>query len=69
MTTFVSRQWLHRTKARVVTFGRSGGDCSFEYPGRRAWGLRLSVSHASDHFDIVTRLTGSHSSLAATAAF
>jgi len=48
-----------RTKARVVTFGESGGDyvisdVQAHTPGE----LSLSISHGGDRFDIATCLTG-----------
>jgi UDP-N-acetylmuramoyl-tripeptide--D-alanyl-D-alanine ligase len=59
-----------RTKARVVTFGESGGDyvisdVQSHIPGE----LSLSISHGSDRFDIITCLTGPYQSLAVAAAF
>jgi UDP-N-acetylmuramoyl-tripeptide--D-alanyl-D-alanine ligase len=59
-----------RTKARVVTFGELGGDYMItdvqaDTPGE----LALSISHGVNRFNVATRLTGSHNSLAVAAAF
>lgn len=59
-----------RTKARVVTFGRTGGDYVISnvrcaVPGD----LRLTVAHEGKAFEIGTCFTGAHYSLAVGAAF
>ena len=59
-----------RTKARSVTFGRTGGDyvssnVRCEAPGD----LRLTITHAGKAFEIATALTGVHHALAVGAAF
>jgi UDP-N-acetylmuramoyl-tripeptide--D-alanyl-D-alanine ligase len=58
------------TKARVVTFGQTGGDyvvsdACCEVPGK----LRLTITHQSNRFDITAGLTGVHNSVAIAAAF
>jgi UDP-N-acetylmuramoyl-tripeptide--D-alanyl-D-alanine ligase len=58
------------TQARVVTFGSSGGDYRIvrteaSLPGA----LSVTVAHKGETFEIKTRLSGAHSSLAVTAAF
>ena len=59
-----------RTKARSVTFGRTGGDYVMsnvrcETPGN----LRLAITHAGEAVEIATALTGAHHALAVGAAF
>ena len=59
-----------RTKARIVTFGRTGGDYVLsnvrcEEPGD----LRLTITHAGQVFEIATAFTGVHYTLAVGAAF
>jgi UDP-N-acetylmuramoyl-tripeptide--D-alanyl-D-alanine ligase len=59
-----------RTKARTVTFGQTGGEyvvsnVHCEAPGE----LSVTITHHGQAFDIVSRLTGVHQSLAVAAAF
>ena len=59
-----------RTRARVATFGRSGGDYLItqtrtEGPGK----LKLKIAYQGETFELETRLTGSHNSLAVAASF
>jgi UDP-N-acetylmuramoyl-tripeptide--D-alanyl-D-alanine ligase len=58
------------TKARVATFGETGGDyvisavrCSA--PAR----LSLSIAHDGESFDLTTRMTGIHNAMPVAAAF
>jgi UDP-N-acetylmuramoyl-tripeptide--D-alanyl-D-alanine ligase len=59
-----------RTKAKVVTFGKTGADylitkARCDVPEA----LRLTLSHQGQAFDIVTSMTGVHQSVAVAAAF
>jgi UDP-N-acetylmuramoyl-tripeptide--D-alanyl-D-alanine ligase len=59
-----------RTRARVVTFGQTGGDyvvsnVRCEAPGR----LGLTLTHRGQAFEITSGLTGVHQSVAVAAAF
>ncbi|MGI9520363.1 MAG: glutamate ligase domain-containing protein, partial [Hyphomicrobiaceae bacterium] len=59
-----------RTKARVKTFGRTGGD--YIISNLRAdnpAGLTLSISHDNETIDLKTQLTGAHQSVPIAAAF
>lgn len=59
-----------RTRARVVTFGRSGGDYRITRTVAAVPGaLALTIAHSGESFEIETQLTGSHNSLAVAAAF
>ena len=59
-----------RTKARSVTFGRTGGDYVISNVRCEAPGdLRLTITHAGKAFEIATALTGVHHALAVGAAF
>ena len=50
-----------RTKARSVTFGRTGGDYVISNVRCEAPGdLRLTITHAGKAFEIATALTGVH---------
>jgi UDP-N-acetylmuramoyl-tripeptide--D-alanyl-D-alanine ligase len=60
----------YRTKAKVVSFGESGGDYVIEKVQADAPGaLELSIRHGGEHFSVATGLTGSHNSVAVAAAF
>jgi UDP-N-acetylmuramoyl-tripeptide--D-alanyl-D-alanine ligase len=59
-----------RTKARVVTFGETGGDylvtnVTCEAPES----LRLTIAHRGQSFQLATRLTGTQHGVAVAAAF
>lgn len=59
-----------RTRARVVTFGRSGGDFRIAQTRLESAGkLKLVIAHQGATFEIETRLTGLHNSLAVAASF
>jgi UDP-N-acetylmuramoyl-tripeptide--D-alanyl-D-alanine ligase len=59
-----------RTKARVLSFGESGGDYVIEkVRGDAPGALQLSIRHGGEHFNIISALTGSHNSVAVAAAF
>ncbi len=59
-----------RTKARIATFGRRGGDYLISSLGCEAPGsLRLTVTHERTTFEIATSFTGVHYALAVGAAF
>ena len=59
-----------RTKARSVTFGRTGGDYVISNVRCEAPGdLRLTIAHAGKAFEIAAGLTGVHHALAVGAAF
>ena len=59
-----------RTRARVVTFGTLGGDYRITTTQATAPGqLAVTISHAGQVFEVRTRLTGAHNSLAVVAAF
>ena len=59
-----------RTKARSVTFGRTGGDYAISNVRCAAPGdLRLTIAHAGKAFEIAAALTGVHHALAVGAAF
>lgn len=58
------------TRARVVTFGASGGDYRItrtvaSTPGK----LTLTITHKGESFEVQTGLTGAHNSVPALAAF
>jgi UDP-N-acetylmuramoyl-tripeptide--D-alanyl-D-alanine ligase len=64
------RSMASRTRARVVTFGTSGGDYLITQiraaePGK----LNVTIAHQGETFELETRLTGSHSYLPVAAAF
>jgi UDP-N-acetylmuramoyl-tripeptide--D-alanyl-D-alanine ligase len=59
-----------RTKARTVTFGQTGGayvvsNVHCQAPGK----LGLTITHHDQAFEITSRLTGAHQSLAVAASF
>jgi len=59
-----------RTRARVVTFGESGGDYRVSnVRGEVPTELAFSIRHRGDMYDVVTGLTGSHNLIAVAAAF
>ena len=59
-----------RTKARSVTFGRTGRDYVVSNVHCEALGdLRLTITHAGKAFEIATALTGVHYALLVAAAF
>jgi UDP-N-acetylmuramoyl-tripeptide--D-alanyl-D-alanine ligase len=58
------------TKARVVTFGQSGADYLVsEVACPAPESLTLKVTHQGQTFELTSRLTGTHQSLAVAAAF
>jgi UDP-N-acetylmuramoyl-tripeptide--D-alanyl-D-alanine ligase len=64
------RSMASRTQARVVSFGKSGGDYLITktqacMPGE----LSVTIAHDGATFELNTRLTGSHNSLPVAAAF
>jgi UDP-N-acetylmuramoyl-tripeptide--D-alanyl-D-alanine ligase len=64
------RSMASRTRARVSTFGRSGGNYLITQtracmPGE----LNLTIAHDGETFELQTQLTGSHNSLPVAAAF
>lgn len=59
-----------RTKARTVTFGKSGGDYVVsDVRCERPEALSLTITHDRQAFELTTSLTGSHFSLPVVAAF
>jgi UDP-N-acetylmuramoyl-tripeptide--D-alanyl-D-alanine ligase len=59
-----------RTKARTVTFGQTGGDYVVSNVRCPAPGeLSLTITNRDQAFEIASRLTGVHNSLAVAAAF
>ena len=59
-----------RSKARTVTFGRTGGDYVVSNLRCQAPGeLRMTISRGGEAFEISSAFTGSHYSLAVGAAF
>lgn len=59
-----------RTRARVVTFGASGGDYRIDRTEAPAPGsLTVTIGHGGETFRIKTKLTGEHQNLAVAAAF
>ena len=65
--------WVHamalRTKARFVTFGKSGGDYLItETRATEPGKLSVTIAHDGETFELKTQLTGSHNSLPVAAA-
>ena len=59
-----------RTKARTVTFGKTGGDYVVsDARCERPEALSLTITHDRQAFELTTSLTGSHFSLPVAAAF
>ncbi len=59
-----------RTRARVVTFGSTGGDYRIEQTRAPEPGaLGVTIVHDGRTFELETKLTGTHNALAAVAAF
>lgn len=66
--------WVHsmasRTRARVVTFGKSGGEYLItQTRASRPGTLNVTIAHQGETFEFKTQLTGSHNSLPVAAAF
>jgi UDP-N-acetylmuramoyl-tripeptide--D-alanyl-D-alanine ligase len=64
------RLMASRTRARVVSFGKSSGDYRVTHtvasvPGK----LGMTIAHQGETFELETRLTGSHNYLPVVAAF
>ncbi len=59
-----------RTRARTVTFGKTGGDYVVsDVRCERPEALSLTITHKGEAFELTTSLTGSHFSLPVAAAF